>query len=111
MVQGKAIPKPVQWIIVRLGTTMSVEGIAMYTDVGQRTVKKILSHFRQTGQVPTRKSVDLPALHRTLCDHDVEVGSFYSIMLLSSCFLGRYNESTSSCLRLSIEPLIYTLKS
>ncbi len=50
---GKTIPEAVQWIVIRLGTStgMSVEDVAMYTAVDQRTVKKILTHFRRTGEV------------------------------------------------------------
>ncbi len=80
MVACKAIPETVQWIIVRLSSTMSVEDVAMYTDVGQRTVKKILSHFQQTGGVIARKSTEPPALCQSLCDDDVGVSGFSSVI-------------------------------
>jgi transposase len=72
MTQGKAIPKVVHWIIIRLSTTVSTEDIAMYTDVSLRSVKKILSHFKQTGDVNVPKRLK-PQLHRALCDYDIQV--------------------------------------
>jgi transposase len=78
MVQGKAVPEDVQRIVVRLSGTMSTEDISMYTAVGERTVKKILAHFRETGGVISRKSTKGPSLHRSLTDHDINVCHFQS---------------------------------
>jgi hypothetical protein len=72
MPQGKAIPSVVHWIVVRLGTTMSEEDIAMYTDISIRSVRKILSTFRLTGCVIAPKS-ERPKTHRSLNNYDVEV--------------------------------------
>lgn len=74
MVAGKAIPESVQWIIIRLSTIMAVDDIATYTDVGTRSVKRILAHFRQTGDVDIAKRAGLH-LHRTLCDYDIQVST------------------------------------
>jgi transposase len=82
MVQGKAVPESVQWIIVRLSPSMSAEEVAMYTDVGVRTVKKILSHFAQTGEVISRNPAKLH-LHRALTDYDIEVSTTISPVSLS----------------------------
>jgi hypothetical protein len=105
MVQGQAVPEVVQWIIVRLSVTMPVEDIAMYTDVGQRTVKKIISHFRRTGDISTRKPKP-PTLHRTLCDFDIEV---YCSLILFHVFL-MLKQTASSCFRLSTGHPTYTLR-
>jgi hypothetical protein len=77
----------VQWIVVRLSATMSVEDVAMYTDVGQRTVKNILVHFRQTGEVIVRKSTRPPSLHQSLCSYDIDVCHFLFLcsFLLTLC--------------------------
>ena len=72
MVWGKAIPEAVQWIIIRLSTTMKVDEISMYTDVGTRSVKRILAHFRKTGDVKDAKR-KRPQLHQVLCDYDIQV--------------------------------------
>ena len=63
MVQGKAILEAVQWIIVRLDATMPIEDVAMYTDVGQRTVQKIFFHFQNTGEILVHKAIKPPTLH------------------------------------------------
>ena len=74
MGRGKAIPELVHWIIIRLGTTMSEDDIAMYTDVSVRSVRRILTYFKHTGQVNVpEKQISGPQLHKTLCDFDVQV--------------------------------------
>ena len=81
MAQGKSIPEVVHWIIIRLSTAMTAEEIAMYTDVGLRSVKKILSHFKQTGDVNIPKRLK-PQPRQALCDLDIEVCNAVS---LSNC--------------------------
>ena len=79
MAQGKAIPEVVQWIIVRLSTNMSADEISMYTDVGLRKVNEIIAYFNKTGDIKlSRRSKR--QLHRTLCDHDIEVSSTPSLL-------------------------------
>jgi hypothetical protein len=51
MVQGKAIPEVVHWIVICLSPIMRPEEITMYTDIGLCAVDKILAHFRRTGGV------------------------------------------------------------
>lgn len=83
MVQGKAIPELVQWIVVRLSTSMSMDDVCMYTDVSKRSVERIMAHFGQTGAVMVPASKVKHQLQRALCDYDVEVhGAFVSFMSL-----------------------------
>jgi transposase len=63
MGQGKAISEAVQWIVIHLSPVMTPKEIAMYTDVGERSVKRILSYFRQTGEVKDAKKAR-PQVHR-----------------------------------------------
>jgi transposase len=72
MAKGKAVPKSIRWIVVRLSTTMTEDEISMYTDIGVRTVQKILVHFKQTGNVGELQKMR-PQLHRSLCDFDIQV--------------------------------------
>jgi len=72
MVQGKAVSEEIQWIIVRLSAIMNPHEIAMYTDIGLRTVQKILSWFRRTGEVNVAQRLK-PQLHGALCDYDIQV--------------------------------------
>jgi len=48
MPAGKLITEDIQWIIIRMSPAMSVEDIAMYTDVGECKVRDILAHFKQS---------------------------------------------------------------
>jgi transposase len=72
---GKPILEEIQWIIVRLSTTMSREDIAMYTGVSERKVDDVLSTFNRDGTVKvyTRQTSHT---YRSLCDEDVQVSSF-----------------------------------
>jgi transcription initiation factor IIE alpha subunit len=72
MGRGKAIPEAVHWIIIRLGTAMSDDDIAMYTDVSVRSVRRILVYFRRTGQVNLPQKTAAPQLHKALCDYDIQ---------------------------------------
>ena len=72
MGRGKAIPDAVRWIIIRLSTTMTGDDISMYTDVSTRSVRKIIAHFKQTGDVERPQQMN-PRLHKSLCDYDIEV--------------------------------------
>lgn len=51
MPQGKPVSEEVQWIIVRLGTVMSTNDIAMYADLSEHKVKDILAYFKWMGEV------------------------------------------------------------
>ena len=51
---------------------MSPSEIAVYTDLGVRSVEKILKYFKETGGVkaPTKRR---PRTGQLLCDPDIEV--------------------------------------
>ena len=51
MAKGKAIPESTQWIVIRLATCMPVDEIAMYTDIGVRSVKRLLAYFNKHGEL------------------------------------------------------------
>ena len=72
MVRGQAIPEAVQWIIIRLSPTMTVDDIAMYTNISTCSIERILAYFKQTGEVKNSKQTGL-RLHRALCDYDIQV--------------------------------------
>ena len=72
MVSGQAIPEAVHWIVIRLSTAMTPEDVAMHTDLGLSSVKKILAYFRKTGGVNVPERLK-PQVHRSLCDYHVEV--------------------------------------
>lgn len=95
MPQGQAIPEPVHWIIIRLSTSMSLEDIAMYTDVSLRKVKEIISHFKKTGDVNIPKRLR-PWIHQKLSDDDIEAS------ILPGCYHQYYSmlTITSSCSKL-----------
>jgi hypothetical protein len=72
MGRGKAIPEAVHWIIIQLGTAMSDDDIAMYTDVSVCSVQRILTYFRRTGQVNLPQKIAAPQLYKALCDYDIQ---------------------------------------
>jgi hypothetical protein len=72
MVQGKAIPEVVQWIVVRLSTNLSADEISMYTNVGVRKVNEIIAYFKKTGEIKV-SSRSKRQLQQTLCNYDIEV--------------------------------------
>jgi hypothetical protein len=83
MVQGKAIPEPVQWIVVRLSALMPVEDVCMITDISKRSVERIMAQFRKTGDIMVPASRAKHHIHRALCDYDVEVrGDTFLILSL-----------------------------
>jgi hypothetical protein len=72
MTKGKAVHDAVKWIVVRLSATMSAECVSMYTDLGIRTVQKIVSEFKSNGTITTIKQ-PRPTLHRSLTDRELQV--------------------------------------
>jgi hypothetical protein len=74
MVLGSPILETVQWIIVRMGPLLSTEEISNFTDVGERRVRQILKHFRNTGDVDTPKRAK-NKVNRSLREEHVEVCS------------------------------------
>jgi hypothetical protein len=79
MPQGKTISADVQWIVVRLGATMSVVDVSMYADISQRSVRRIIAHFNKTGNIIIPNQAK-PTVPRTLCDYDVEVRFYYRLI-------------------------------
>jgi hypothetical protein len=73
MAQGKPIPEDVQWIIIRLGTVMTPEDISMYTNVNERTIRKILKFFKETEGIYVRDRSNEVRLNRSLNNCDIEV--------------------------------------
>ena len=73
---GKAVSEEIQWIIIRLSSTMSREDIAMYTGISHRKIDNVLSTFNKYGSVKTtiRKK---PHTYASLCDDDVQVHLIY----------------------------------
>ena len=53
MPQGKPISKEVQWIVIRLGTVLSPEYVAMYLNISKQKIRAILTHHKRTGEVDT----------------------------------------------------------
>ena len=83
MAKGKAIAEAVRWIIIRLSTTMTEEEISMYTDIGVRSIQRILAHFRQNGGIDTPK-LRGPRLHKSITDYDIEVQYHLLLMAFSN---------------------------
>jgi hypothetical protein len=59
MVQGQVIPEAIQWIVIWLSPTMTVDDIAMYTNISTCSVERILAYFKQTGEVKNSKQMGL----------------------------------------------------
>lgn len=51
MDQGEFISESVQWIVIRLASLMSVEETAMYANISTTSVRQIVAHFKETGDV------------------------------------------------------------
>jgi transposase len=61
---------------------MSVDDIAMYTDIGKRSVIRILSYFKETGSIKTANQAVIQG-HRSLCDYDIQVCPSLTFMVVS----------------------------
>jgi hypothetical protein len=72
MVQGQAVPESIQWIIIRLGALMESYEISGITDISDRKVRDILSHFKKTGSVKVSKR-EKATIHNALQDEDIQV--------------------------------------
>lgn len=94
MARGKAVSEAVQWIIIRLSAAMTVDEVAMYTDLSTRTIKKILASFRRTGDVNVANKAR-PQLHRSLCDYDIQV--CYGYICLVCCLIGYHLSICTWC--------------
>jgi hypothetical protein len=72
MGQGKFIHESIQWIVIRLASTMSIDDTAMYSDISPSSIRRILAHFRETGDVIKSKRSKMQVAS-TLCDLDIQV--------------------------------------
>jgi DNA-binding transcriptional ArsR family regulator len=87
MPQGKAIHEDTQWIIIRLSTIMSASELSMYTNVHERTVRRILKRFEDTGGIHTADRSKQIRLNRSLSNRDIEVCPFYILISVFFCEL------------------------
>jgi hypothetical protein len=81
MGQGKFVPESTQWIVIRLASTMSIEDTAMYSDISPSTIRRILAHFKETGDVVKSKR-SKTQVASTLCDLDIQVWLYPSTKLV-----------------------------
>ena len=72
MAKGKCISEAMQWIVIRMGASMSQQDISMYVDISEHKVRDILACFKRTGEVKGPKLLT-PKLHQLLCDYDIQV--------------------------------------
>ena len=72
MAKSKTTPEVVHWIVIWLSTAMNEEDIAKYTDVSVATVRRILAHFKKTGDIEGPKE-PRPTMYKSLSDYDIEV--------------------------------------
>ena len=52
MGQGKKMSPDIQWAIVRMLGRLSYDEISMYLDVSTRSVRRVMSYFRDYGIIP-----------------------------------------------------------
>jgi len=78
MGQGKFIPESTQWIIIHLSSTMSIEDTAMYSDILPSSIRRILAHLKETGDVIKSRCSKMQ-LTLTLCDLDIQVWIYLMI--------------------------------
>ncbi|KAH9955783.1 hypothetical protein BJV74DRAFT_800175 [Russula compacta] len=69
MPQGKAVSEEVQWVVVHMAATMSVEDITMYTQISPRKVHGIISHFNTHCTVCTPACAHTKVHHALSDDH------------------------------------------
>jgi hypothetical protein len=81
MPQGKAVSEEVQWVVVRMAATMSVEDISMYTQISPRKVRGIMYYFNAHGTVRT-PARSRTKLHRSLSDDHINVRFCWLEMLI-----------------------------
>ncbi|KAH9954725.1 hypothetical protein BJV74DRAFT_800231 [Russula compacta] len=69
MPQGKVVLEEVQWVVVCMAATMSVEDITMYTQISPRKVHGIISHFNTHCTVCTPAHAHAKVHHALSDDH------------------------------------------
>ena len=70
--RGQPISEDIQWTIIRLSATMPSHEISGYTDISDRKIRDILSHFKKTGDIKSSKR-GTPTLHKSLQEEDIQV--------------------------------------
>jgi hypothetical protein len=77
MPRGTKITSEMQWVILRLSKFLKNDQIAMCVEVSERSIRRVISHFREHGTVEGATSVqEENKRNRHLRDVDVEVGVF-----------------------------------
>ena len=84
MVQGQAVPESIQWII-HLSAVMASYEISGFTDISDRKVRDIPSHFKKTGGVKASKR-EKATLHNALQDEDIQVLFISSLLAYSHLY-------------------------
>lgn len=70
--RGQPVSEDIQWTIIRLSATMPSHEISGYTDISDRKIRDILSHFKKTGDIKSSKR-GTPTLHKSLQEEDIQV--------------------------------------
>ena len=70
--RGQPVSEDIQWTIIRLSATMPSHEISGYTDISDRKIRNILSHFKKTGDIKSSKR-GTPTLHKSLQEEDIQV--------------------------------------
>jgi transcription initiation factor IIE alpha subunit len=84
MPHGEKISPEVQWIILRLSKLLKNEQIAMCVGVSERSIRRIISHFREHGTIEVAGSVQEERTNnKHLRDIDVEVCISFMMNLVS----------------------------
>ena len=77
MPRGTKISSEMQWAILRLSKFLRSDQIAMCVEVSERSIRRVISHFRVHGTIEGDKSVQEDRKqNRHLRDVDIEVGFF-----------------------------------
>ena len=81
MPSGAKISPEMQWAILRLSKFISNDQIAMCFEVSERSIRRVISHFREHGTIEGGTSdQEEHKKNRHLRDVDVEVG-FLTVIL------------------------------
>ena len=106
MPRGTKISSEMQWVILRLSKFLKIDQIAMCVEVSERSIRRVISHFREHGTIEGGTSAqEEHKRNRHLRDVDVEVG----VLTLLVRNLEVTSLASSSYLGLSINNRICTL--
>ena len=77
MPQGTKISSEIQWAILQLSKFLKSDQIAMYVEVSEQSIRRVISHFWVHGTIKGDKSVQEECKRkRHLRDVDIEVSVF-----------------------------------